>query len=340
MEKEKTRIIVSRGLNVFDASFYLLGLYQMFGKDNVRFGRLDREGEKAPHGFRFLLVRGSETVKYAISLADSYRINEDLYQWCDVYGNPNANFANTPEEFHKKMVSMCPSFGVRVWNLPQTVFHALCNVSARENTVRKCFGKYKRQYMRMAYPDYLTPCRGERDGQYVFFLSTLWYNDEWNRNDEGVNARRANFIRACKELEGIQFEGGLVSQGSDSSSEDLFADCLAEGIPMEEWMEKTKRSALVFNTPAFWDCHGWKLGEYLALGKCIVSTALSNDLPAPLEHGVNIHFVENDKESMKEAVRYILSHPDYREKLEKGARAYWDQYGTPVASLKLLGLEK
>ncbi len=177
-------------------------------------------------------------------------------------------------------------------------------------------------------------------GRYVFFLSTLWYNDEWNKNDEGVNGRRAAFIRACKSVEGLDFEGGLVSQGKERSSESLFSDCLCRGVSMSEWMEKTKRSLLVFNTPAFWDCHGWKLGEYLAMGKCIVSTKLSNDLPAPLEHGKNIHFVENDKEAMKEAVRFIVCHPEYREKLEQGAKAYWEQYGNPVASLRLLGVEK
>jgi hypothetical protein len=30
------------------------------------------------------------------------------------------------------------------------------------------------------------------------------------------------------------------------------------------------------------------------MGKAIISTELSNDLPVPLEHGVNIHFVENN----------------------------------------------
>ena len=139
-------------------------------------------------------------------------------------------------------------------------------------------------------------------------------------------------------MEDLRFEGGLVSQGKKRISEDLFSDCLAKAVPMKEWMAKTKRSMLVFNTPAFWDCHGWKLGEYLALGKCIVSTALSNDLPAPLEHGVHIHFVENGQEAVKEAVKYLIDHPDYRTRLEKGARAYWEQYGSYTATLKLLGI--
>ena len=41
---------------------------------------------------------------------------------------------------------------------------------------------------------------------------------------------------------------------------------------------------------------------------------------------------------MREAVEYILTHPDYRHKLEKGAREYWETYGTPETSLKLLGI--
>lgn len=338
MEKEKTIITIDGGFNVFDAAFYVLGLIQLFGKDNVRFGDLKIKDNKSV--FCFSVCRGTEITKYAISMSDSYKIHPDLYEWCDVYGNPNANFERTPKEFHGKMVSLCPSFGVHLWNLPQTIYYALSNVRYSNGNNRKFFGKYKKQWKRIAYSDYLRLSQKESDGSYIFFLSTLWYNDEWNKNDAGVNARRACFVRACKKMKGITFEGGLVSQGKDRSSEELFSDCLSDGVPMKEWMEKTKRSVLVFNTPAFWDCHGWKLGEYLAMGKCIVSTALSNDLPVPLEHGKNIHFVENSEEAMQEAVKYIVDHPDYRAMLEKGAREYWEKYGSPVASLRLLGIER
>lgn len=340
MEKKETQILIDGDCDLVYSSFYILGLRQLFGKRNVKFGKIEGR-PSAPRTFCFLVFCDDrQPRKINISLNDSYQVNGDVYDWCDVYGSVNANYSKTPERFHEKMVSLCPSFGVRCWNFPETVIHAVSGASYRSYTLKKYLGRHKRMLKRPVYGDYLVPAKGGVDSNYVFFLSTLWYNDEWNKNDEGVNARRANFIRACKELEGVRFEGGLVSQGSGRSSEPLFSDCLHGGIPMAEWMEKTKRSALVFNTPAFWDCHGWKLGEYLAMGKCIVSTALSNDLPAPLRHGENIHFVENDKESMKEAVDYILKHPDYREKLEKGARTYWDQYGSPVASLKLLGLDK
>lgn len=338
MEKKKTKIIIDRNCDIVYSSFYVLGLNELFGNRNVSFGELDNLPRH--NGLCFLVKMGTKCVKYYIHLADSYKINEAIYDWCDVYGSVNANFTKTPEKFHDKLVPLCPSFGIRLWNFPQTVYHALRNVSVSDPLKRKFFGKYKRQFYRTTYEDYLSPCRIAKNDEYVFFLSTLWYSDEWNRNDEGVNARRAIFIRACKEIGNVRFEGGLVSQGKDRSSEELFVDCICCRMPLEEWMEKTKRSILVFNTPAFWNCHGWKLGEYLAMGKCIVSTKLLNDLPAPLEHGKNIHFVENDKEAMKEAIKYIVAHPDYRMKLEQGAKAYWEQYGSPIATLKLLGIEK
>lgn len=49
-------------------------------------------------------------------------------------------------------------------------------------------------------------------------------NDEWNKNDDGVNKGRANFIRACKSISSLNFEGGLVPQGNRFSNE-KFKDC-------------------------------------------------------------------------------------------------------------------
>ena len=294
------KVIIDNADDILYKSFYVYGLAELFGQNSLCFSsrpfvELTKRARNTK-SMRFLLHGSGTSRRFVIDCNDSYEIDEELYNWCDVYGSINANYSKTPEKYHEKLVSLCPSFGVRCWNMPQAVFHALCDWPLSESSMKKFFGKHKRLLSRPAYLDYLAvDYKRGVDDNYVFFLSTLWYSDEWNKNDEGVNARRANFIHACKGLDGVVFEGGLVSQGKDRSSESLFADCLSKGVPMKKWMEKTKRSALVFNTPAFWDCHGWKLGEYLAMGKCIVSSKLSNDLPEPLEHGKNIHFVENDK---------------------------------------------
>ena len=338
------KVIIDPLDDILYKSFYIYGLEYLFDRSQVCYDEPSFSGlsmkARNSKSIRFIINQTGRSCRYVIACDDSFAINDELYNWCDVYGSVNANFAKTGDAYHEKLVSLCPSFAIKCWNLPQIIKQSLLGVINTNQSVRKHFGKYKRLIERPKYDDYCKIDSSEVDAHYVFFLSTLWYSDEWNKNDEGVNARRANFIRACKELDGLMFEGGLVSQGQGRSSEDIFADCLSKSMPMNEWMKKTRRSVLVFNTPAFWDCHGWKLGEYLAMGKCIVSTALSNDLPAPLEHGKHIHIVETTIESMRDAVGFIVSHPDYRKRLEEGARAYWEQYGTPVASLKLLGVVK
>ena len=352
------KVLLDPQNNYLYSSFYVEGLRSLFGKDVLCYTSQPFRELKKGGDMRFIIQDGERQVKYSIHTDDSYHIHKENYAWCDVYGCVNANFSYYPKEQYPKLVSLAPSFGIRIDNKWQTLFQALyvflmiphtilskrewnkyanqmvCNPYAN---IKHHFGRsyYRAWQNRLPLASYALDI--ESEDNYIFFLSTLWYNNVDNKNDENVNLRRAMFIRACRSVSTCNFEGGLLS--NETSSNDLFADVLAhrkESFP--SWIEKTKRSALVFNTPAFWDCHGWKLGEYLALGKCIISTKLCNNLPYPLEHGVNIHFVDESEQSMREAIEYILANPDYRHHLEQGAREYWNKYGTPEASLRLLGI--
>ncbi len=77
------------------------------------------------------------------------------------------------------------------------------------------------------------------------------------------------------------------------SAYNFFVDfTMASRIPFTEYMTKLKSSLVIFNTPAVFGCHGWKLAEFRALGKAIISTPLTRELPSPLEHGTHVHFVD------------------------------------------------
>ena len=325
--------------NILYESFYLVGFQQLFGSaavvfDSTPFLSLSMRAKKTS-GVLFVLQESNRQAKGYISAGDSFAINEEIYEWCDVYASVNANFQKTP--YREKLISLAPSFAIRCWNSPLVIKHAFSEGmkylkgKSLDKSFKTFLGNYKRLIFRPTI-DLMVP--GDSQADYVFFCSTLWYNNEWNHNDQGVNLRRAHFIRACKSVLNVRFEGGLVSQPRRSSDE-LFADCLLKNpYSYDDWLYKTKCSSVVFNTPAFWDCHGWKLGEYLSLGKAIISTPLSNDLPAPLVHGKHIHFVNDDVENMKSAVEMITHNQSYRRRLECGAREWWDTYGTPKMSIK------
>ena len=99
-------------------------------------------------------------------------------------------------------------------------------------------------------------------------------------------------------------------------------------FPSEQYLLNTKKSAFVFNTPAAWACHGWKLGEYLAMGKAIISTPFVNEMPEKMVHGENILFVNNENE-MRDAVNLLLSENDLRVRLEKSAKEYYQKWLKP-----------
>ncbi len=320
-------------------SFYLKGLIDHFGFSNVVYSRHAfnelSDADRATRTMRFIINDGAHEKRYTIDTNDSYRINKSLYEWCDVYGSINTNWAKTPEKLQGKLVSLCPSFAIRYTHSLLAWSSAAWGVIGTHRSKRKYLGGWRRMIQRPQLKEYRL--QSARDN-YIFHLSTLWQSDEWNRNNEGVNLRRAYFIRACRELKHkIIFEGGLAASPNNPSAA-LFSDCLASRISGRDCLNKTKESTLVFNTPAYWDCHGWKLGEYMALGKAILSTPLSNDLPAPLIHGKHIHISGATQEEITEAIKYMLLHPSYRHLLETNIYEYWQKYGTPDASLKLLGI--
>ena len=337
-------VVIDSLCNPIYSSFYIIGLYELFGEKNVCFSSEPFIGlTKRSLNLNFVIYEKGTTKKISIDYNDSNVLSDtELYSWCDIYGKVNTNWEVTPKKQYSKIVSLAPSFGIRIWSIYKTLFHAFKNIDVLSfkfnvSMYRKHLGKYRRMFVRCPYNRYTL--NNDVSVNYIFHLSTLWYSNNYNKNDEEVNARRARFIRVCK-LMPLTFEGGFASQGSHRSSEVLFNDCLFDkSLSMKKWLEKTKSSMIVYNTPSFWNCHGWKLGEYLALGKAILSTKVSNDLPAPLIHGEHIHFVDDNEASIQEAIQYLIDNPEYRKKLEFGARTWWETYGTPMKSLELLGLK-
>jgi glycosyltransferase involved in cell wall biosynthesis len=83
-----------------------------------------------------------------------------------------------------------------------------------------------------------------------------------------------------------------------------------------------KKSVFVFNTPAVLSCHGWKLAEFLALGKAIISTPHKNKMSELLEDDVHLVYVINS-DDIEKKIRMIMSDLDFKRKLEINSRDYF-----------------
>lgn len=334
------KVIIDSATDIYYSSFYIHGLMLLYGRNSIFFKSTPfSQLENRLGNLNFILHEGKEEKKYSISLDDTYQIKQDCYSWCDVYGCVNANWNKTPEKYRSKLISLAPSFGIRLWGLERTLYYGLSNYIKLNqwNNFKKHAGRYKRQYLlRLPIENYkvTTP-----EDNYIFHVSTLWQSDEWVRNDEYVNKLRAIFMDTCKSINEIRFEGGFYHTGNHPLNKSFKHLLIHDFMPINEYLHKIKKSILVFNTPAWLNCNGWKLGEYLALGKAIISTPLENDLPVPLTHGENIHFVSDDPNEIKESIIYICRNRQYREKISKGAFEYYLKYASPTKSLGLLGIE-
>ncbi len=320
------KVLIYAPVDVFYYSFYIEGFYRLYGKKNVRFSTV---GFPAFSSRVLAVIVKQDTIekRIVIDALDTAAIFEKPLEWCDIYGKVNYNVKTIRQEYLEKIIPLGPGFGIKLWPFLETIKFALINYIRSKDRIqlkKYYFTSYWRQYKRLPLKSY------ERDSipktDFIFFISSLW------KNEAQTNKMRANFILACKELEEINFEGGFAPR---SDNNDLgFTDLIDERIPPKKYLKKIKESVMVFNTPAVQNCHGWKLAEFLALGKAVISTAHLNELFVSLEHGIHLHYVSDSKEEMKKAILKILKEQEYREKLEQKSKDYFSKNLAPQIVVK------
>ena len=340
MAKE-TKVLVDASSRIFYTSFYLKGLYDVFGKKNVSFSNNDfkmlmRDSEEFSfeHYFAFILIlTDTRKIKIIIDFCDPTDINESAYLWCDFYAKINFNSTEIDQKFKEKTVIIPPGFGIKIWNLWETIYHCFSNlVKCKFNPIvslKRFIEDYYLQYRSVYLSEYQNKKSLEKKEPYVFMIATLWHE-----NDEKTNQKRKAFIEALK-IKNCNFEGGFFAEESHPKKKEYNDFLITKPYSREMYIEKTRLSNFVFNTPAVHNCHGWKLAEYFAMGKAIISTPLSNEMPVQLEHGTTIHIVSNGDE-LTSGILLLLNDKKYRAKLSENATDYYDKVIHPKAVIQTI----
>lgn len=245
---------------------------------------------------------------------------------------------------YDKLVAIGPEFGVTLGSLFSTIICCLKLFLKGRKYSSISFKYYLRDYLYTNIrrrPIETFECEMKVRHNYIFHASTLWYN-KFAATD--TNMYRGEFLKACKKA-GINIEGGLFYVNGESVLKEMpdypkykeeYKDFIYERrLSMDDYIRKTKESVVVFNTPSVCECHGWKLAEYLCMGKAIISTPLTREMPATLEHGKHVHFV-NSVDEIYDAVVKINSDEHYRKKLQEGARQYYEKWIAPEIVIQRL----
>lgn len=328
------RVFVDPACNINYSSFYIKGLWEVFGRSNVvfaskGFGALRYSANT--HCIAFII----DGKRYVIDFADSNNVFYDCFlDWADLYGKVNYRTDCIPERWRYKIRAVGANFGIGCFgaNKWSALVRCLINYAKCLGRIDSGFGSYLSPYLWLYKRagikwDFQESAVGQKS---IFMVSRYWKDQPW------VNDARIAFIRACRRLQSegiITFCGGMVLD-NESSSGDCPSDVLLEHeIPYDQYVAGLRNSLLVFNTPAVHHCHGWKLPEYLATGKILLSTPFVNNLPIPLEHGKNIYFTQADEDSIYQSVKNIVVNENLQQILESGSREYWLSHAQPSACI-------
>lgn len=284
----------------FRIPYYTYILEGLIGSGyRVTFRSLDR-----PLGGGMALLHKGR--KVWVDTNDMAEVDRDAYGWADIMGKANCTEPDVARL--DRLQPLGPVFGVRYWTLTSG-YLAGARLVLRGAPPRSTLAGIRFQgKTRLPLRSYVSnPSNVDLD--FVYHRSRSWAGKH-----AGTNDSRERFIEAL----------GLAGIGGETALTD-------ERVPLQSYLERTSKSMLVFNSPAVHDCLGWKLGEYLAMGKAIVSTELNRALPEPLIHGTHIHLVRDDVSDIAEAILQIRSDAAYRAHLEREARAWFERVLAPAA---------
>lgn len=336
-------IIIDCRLQIHYSSYYFIGFDRL--GFNYSFGII----EDLPICDKSQLMRGAaltfqkdslRKTRVFIDTQDLDNIDEAFYNWADIYAKVNLRQSDTKLP---KVFAIGPNFGVRVGGVAYTLMlggvnylrslnHYPANIkpSFREFMHGYLYSLFRRRSIEAYEQDY------EEDRDYVFTMNTLWYD---KNTDTTTNTLRGYFALYCKKAVKF-FEGGffyinqktVVDQFPEYTKYlEKYKDIIThKRVSSKQYIKNTRRSAFVFNTPSVSGCHGWKFGEYLTMGKAIISTSIKHEMPGRFAAGYH-YLLANSEEEIGLAIERLLSDPGVCNELKKNAKYYYSQYLAPEA---------
>lgn len=147
---------------------------------------------------------------------------------------------------------------------------------------------------------------------------------------ERLNAMRADCLRALRAAFGQRFYGGFEVE---PYAQTHYPDCL---VPAEHLARKQRYLRLLADFPigvttrGLHDSNGWKLAEYVAYARAIVTERLVYQPPGPFACGS--HYLEfTNPEECVAAVAQLFDQPALRRRLMTNNYRYYQAYLKPEA---------
>lgn len=318
-------IILDSSCNILYASFYIKAFLDN-SEYKIKFKSQPFKGLEHNHQYLALISKEVKEKKIIIDFGNLADISQKALDWCDVYGKVNLKAEDLEIN---KVVPIGPLTAINIFNPIRTIWYAFINLVRSVNrisSIKLFLGYYKAQMKRPKLEQYLN---GSSTPNYIFFASSLW------KKEKEANNIRANFIKVCRGLNHLVFEGGFAPRNKNDISgyEEL---TMEERLSYPTFLNQTKKSFLVFNTPSVGGCNGWKLAEYLYMGKAIISTQLVRVMPESFTEGKHYLITDGTIQDLELKVKKLTEDKELRKLLERNAKNYFEQVLSPEYVIKKL----
>jgi glycosyl transferase family 1 len=196
-----------------------------------------------------------------------------------------------------------------------------------ESLMRKVYDYwgYRRESDYTAAPD--TPKTAA-----VLFQTRIWEDHEALGDDpNAINGQRVRLVRALKQALGERFCGGLVPTAlALRRYPELVTARPVSPAAYARW----QRGILIgVYTRGLHYSTAWKLGEYFAASMCVVAEPPRNQLPVPINEGVEFLAFDSPDECIA-ACESVLSNPGLQRTMRTAAHDYYQREVAPMAHLR------
>ena len=169
----------------------------------------------------------------------------------------------------------------------------------------------------------------------ILFITRLWdpaepvvqTDSELVRQWGEINEMRMLLVRKLRAAFPEQFIGGIQdSPFAQTQCPDLI---LSEHSTWKRiYLHRMKHSEICIASIGLHQSSGWKIAEYLAAGRAIVSEPLCYEVPGPFQAGEN-YLTYTSADGCIEQIRTLLAHPEQILQMGQRNRAYYDEWLRP-----------
>ncbi|HEX7360719.1 MAG TPA: glycosyltransferase [Bryobacteraceae bacterium] len=340
--KPRYRVVVRTDSELHWSSYFFCGLYQLLNERLLSVRFKPRLSLSPTEVFATAVEVTDDELQRTKKLVFDWRDNADLLCLrkladCDMYFKrnliPDVTYPACPAEYRTKLRPAGLSFAVRTIRERPLWAQMIGGLCCREEPLFSSSpsASLRRLYKSIRGPvnvrSFLQIDEFEKQASVaddrILYQARAYDADESTRpgDTREVTQSRADIIRRLKAELPQHFCGGFTRT---PYTERHFADYVSAESSFDQsaYCTLARSCSICIYTRGLRDSPGFKLGEYLAGGKCIIAERIATVLPTPLIHGTHLLYFDT-VEGLLEQCRAVLANHDLRDGLSRGALAYY-----------------